>query len=498
VPPVYRVYVNSNQLFEPDVLKISISRQRSDIFNRLSVGAAQIELMAESGLYVIRAGTNTTTLYTRASQQIFTRAPSLLNTRIAKPDGLAINQNVVIQAAEGSSLYTIFTGFVESFDFDAALNAGRRINLKCGDIASRLQNPIQTSFQYLVSQETVFRDILQTAGISSSQYVLDSFPDAIVFSYADQLTAGEALAVEQQAGAHYIYVDGAGRINIKNRNYDNVSATAVASFASLYGMKMSVSDAEVVNECKVKILPRRILFDIASVAALADPVFVTGNGSASVTVEYIDSTTQESGAPVYSLAPIVAGDYFISSSPDVTGADLSSQCLLTITPFARSANVTLVNSGTQNAFLASLTLYGSPASRYPEVQVSVPSSASQVTYRKRLQEIQADSLQTSARGRNLAEYVIFRYADPIPEIEIQIKNQWPFVVSAELGNHVWLSNSLLNVSSSFHIDEVEHTIDFSAGIEHTLSARMKLIPIKGWFTLDSSTLGRLDINRLGF
>lgn len=466
--PTYQVWVNSAQLPDADVLKIGISRQRSDIFDRLSVGEAQIEVMAQTGRYSVGS------------------------------DRVIINQPVNIRAVDGTSVYNLFTGFVEGYDLDPAINANRRMTIKCGDIAGRLRNVIQTSLQYLVTQQAVFENVFAAAGISSAQYVLDGFPDAVVFSYADQVTAGDALANVQTSGAHYLYVDGAGRINAVNRNFDNVSTTAIASLSAVYGMALSTSDETVVNECNVRIAPRRIVFDVQTVGYLTDYVFIGGTSSATVTVEFTDPVTQERGVPVYALQPISASDYYISANPDLTGASLASQCVITVNQFARSANITVVNSGTSNAYLVQLTLRGTPATQGPEVKTTIPNSASQVTYQKRSQEFQADLLQTTARGANLAEYVIFRYAEPLNDLTVQVKNEWPYPYTLDINNHVWVQNSLLNVASSFVIKSVEHTIDFDAGAEHTLSMSLETRTIKGWFTLDSSTLGRLDINRLGF
>lgn len=465
--PTYQVWVNSAQIPDPDVLKIGLTRERSDIFNRLSVGQCQVELAAQTGRYTIGA------------------------------NKLAINNFVQVFAIDGSSNYTMFTGFVEGFDLNPSLSAQQRMTLKCSDIANRLKNVIQTSLQYSVTQETVFREILNAAGLSSTQYVLGQIPGTVVFAYSDQLSAGEALSQVQGAGAHYIFVDGAGRINVINRNFDNVSATAVASFSAIYDASFRVSDENIINEMSVRITPRRIIFDTQTVGYLTDFVFIAGTGSSNLTIEFTDSQTQERGVPVYELLNVNSGDYIISASPDGTGADLSSQCVLTVNHFAKSANITIVNSGTQNAYLTQLTLRGYPASKANEIKATLPNSASQVSYQKRTQEIQADILQTSAKANGLAAYVLFKYSEPGEELSIQIKNEFPHNISLDINNHVWFQNSLMNVASSFIIKSVEHVIDFDSGLEHTTTLGLETYKIKGWFTLDSSTLGRLNINRLG-
>lgn len=466
--PIYQVWVNSSQLPNEDVTRISFTRARSDIFNRLSVGAAQIELVASTGKYTV------------GSERVF------------------INQPVNIRAVDGSSVYNLFTGYVEGYDIDPSLDSGQKLNLRCGDIVSKLRNTIQTSLQYLVTQQAVFANVLAASGLTSSQYVMATFPDTVVFAYMDQITAGEAIFQTQQSGAHYSYVDGYGRLNIVDRNFDNSSVAAIASFSSFFGLTLKVDDTSIINECTVRAKPRKIVFDVQTVGYITDPLFVGGNSSGGVNLEFVDPVSQERGVPVFALSSVQSTDYYISANPDLSGADLSSQCVLTVDPFARSARITLVNSGTSNVYLVNLTLRGSPATQAPEIHAITVNSPSQVLYQKRTQEVQADLLQTFSRIKNLSEYVVFKNSEISFDIELQIKNRWPFVCSLEINDHVWAQNSLLNVGSSFIIKEMDHSIAFDAGTEHVVSYTLESRLVKDWFTLDSSALGRLDINKLGF
>lgn len=463
----YELWVNSAQLPNAAVESVNFERERSDIFNRLSSGECSFVLDASKGDFT------TGTL------------------------ALRINQPVNFRAVDGSSVYNLFTGFVEQFQLNPAVGEQKMV-VNCGDISARLRRIIQTSLQVYVDQATVFNNILQAAQFSSSQYIIGSMPEAVAFAFQDQISAGDAINEIQKAGASFVFVDGSGRLNIANRNFDVLSSTAIYSLASFLELTLARKVGDIVNDCTVRVTPRASGLAISTVGGFYDSLFVAGLSSASVTIEFVDGNTNESGAPVFSVNdPVANVDFKLTEGPGGIGPDVSSQCTLQITTFARSAVISVFNNGTRNAYLHGLTLFGNPASKLPDVVQNQKDQASINSYQVAAMDIKADILQTPDYARGLSSYILFSSASPSDELTVTIKNKMPQILETEINQHVFISNSLLGVNSSFVVKSVSHEISFDAGVEHFLTLGLGLRPSKNFFILDSSVQGRLTINRLG-
>lgn len=463
----YQVWINSLQISNLAVESIKINRRRSDLFDRLNVGECDILVDGSRGAFT--TGGN----------------------------AIKLNHPVNVLAVDGTSSYNLFNGFVEKFSMNPQVGEQRMV-VSCGDIAGRLRQTIQTSLQVYVNQETVFRSILAAANVASTQYVMGSFPEVVAFAYQDQVSAGDAINEVQQAGASYVFVDGAGRINFANRNFDVVSSAAISSFASFFELSYSQKVDNLVNDCTVRVTPRLSGPLVSTVAVFDDSLFIAGVSSTQMTLESIDGTTSEDGAPIFSVStPVNRVNYFLTEGPNGIGPDLSSQCVITITPFARSVSISISNNGTRNAYLSGLTLFGAPASKGSDIIRNLKDQASINSFQNTPLELQANILQTPDYADGLASYVLYKNAQPTGKLEVSIKNKTPSLFELELNKHMFISNSLMGINSSFVISSLEHSIVFDGGTEHTLSMDLELRPLKRFFVLDSSVQGRLDIDILG-
>lgn len=412
---------------------------------------------------------------------------------------MEVNHVVTIKAVDGSSVFNLFSGYLDEWAFNPAVRDLRKIAISASDVANRLRPVISTSLSVAPTHSAMIREIMSAAGIDPLQYRVDQINDIAAYGFVDQISAGEALSQIQQNGAEVYYVDGAGRLNIKSRHFDVQSSTAVGSYSVGFQMVVGLGTNEVINKAEVRTVPRKIFPDISTVAWLTEGVFVPASTTKQFILDYIDYITAESGVPVFKMQPQVKGvDYRAFSDPEGAGGDLTSQFNVVASLNATSAAFTVSNNGTANGYLVICQLMGQPVTKQPELVKTVVDDASLAKYQERYVSVQADMLMTDNRAENLAEFLIVNYAEPKHQITFALKNEWPAVYKHELLDRVYIQNDLTAINSSFYIRELEHTLTMQGGVEHTMQMKLELAPTKNWFTLDSEFLGRLDFNRLGF
>lgn len=456
---------------DADVEQISISRQASNINARLTTGQARIQLDNSRGQYT------------------------------GNPSAIRINDIVGVWALSGSSVYGLYSGYADRFDVSPALHDGRKLTVQAADIASRLRPVISTSLYVNPTQSTVFQAILSAASIPADRYVLDQHNELLQFAYLDQVTAGDAIAEVQQNGAQYIYVDGRGRLQIKNRNFDVPSLSGFGPYSQIFALSQSLDDQSVVNRVQVTTTPRDTLINLSTVGWISDPVFIAAAGSVDFIIDFIDPITNERGAPVQNIQSMVSGtDFYFSANVDGGGTNQTACLSLQVTPNATSARIQAANvgSGANNGYLTICQVKGYAVSRQPDLTQTVRDDASIAIYQERFQSVTASMLGTKNRAMDLGEFLLVTGSTPKAQTTLSLKNEFPDVVQVDLLARLAITNSTMAIGSSFIVQGIEHSLSFDGGTEHTLTLDCELALIKDYFVLDSNVLGHLDINKLGF
>lgn len=417
------------------------------------------------------------------------------------PEGtrLEVNDVFTIKAVDGSSVFNLFSGYLDEWAFNPAVRDLRKIAISASDVANRLRPVISTSLSVAPTHSTMIQEIMSAAGISPLQFRVDQINDIAAYGFVDQMSAGEALSQIQQNGAEVYYVDGAGRLNIRSRHFDVQSTAAVGSYSVGFQMVVGLGTNEVINKAEVRTVPRQIFPDVSTVAWLTEGVFVPASTTKQFILDYIDYITAESGVPVFKMQPQIKGqDIRAFTDPEGAGGDITSQFNVVASLNATSAAFTVSNDGSSNGYLVICQLMGQPVTKQPELVKIVVDDASLAKYQERYVSVQADLLMSDNRAQNLAEFLLVNHAEPKHQITFALKNEWPAVYKHELLDRVYIQNDLTAINSSFYIRELEHTLTMQGGVEHTVQMKLEIAPTKNWFTLDSEFLGRLDFNRLGF
>ena len=84
--------------------------------------------------------------------------------------------------------------------------------------------------------------------------------------------------------------------------------------------------------------------------------------------------------------------------------------------------------------------------------------------------IEQNLVQDPAFNNDLAKYLL---RPPEPEVRFAKKNWYPDIYLWDLFQHASLVESNTGISSLWLIEEAEHTIDLSRGLQHTFTARVR-------------------------
>lgn len=473
---------------------------------RLPTSMAAFIMLMNNSAGVSYSGNGSAGLFVARAQVYDGIAPFAYQPTIGapiRPSGAEININDVVGvwALSGSSVFGLYSGYVDRWDAAPALKDGRKLTVQAADIASRLRPVISTSLMINPTQSAVYQAILSAANIPADRYVLDQHNELLQFAFLDQITAGDAIADVQQNGAQFIYVDGRGRMQIKNRNFDVPSVAGFGPYSQVFALSQSLDDSNVINQIQVTTTPREPLLSLNTVGWISDPVFIAAAGSVDFLIDFVDPLTNERGAPVKNIQSMMAGVDFIFTANVDGGGTVQTACLsLQMTPNATSARIQAANvgSGANNGYLTTCQLKGYAVSAQPDLSLTVTDAASVAKYQPRFLSITAEMLGTKNRASDLGEFMLVTGSTPRALTTLGLMNEFPDVIQIDLLSRIGIMNSAMQIGSSFIAMGIDHTIVFDAGPQHTLSIDCELAPLKNYFVLDSNILGHLDLNRLGF
>lgn len=472
--PTYEIlagFVSTSNGLVPasDVLEISTTRKLSDFLNRMEIGQCQVLLDNSRGQYT--SGSN------RAR----------------------INHPVTVRAVYPGSTYNLFVGTIEVVQATPSFEQGATVMLSAADVARNLRKPISTPFIEGTISASLASIVTSLAAINANSVVIDpAMRDPVPFAYYSYAPSGDAAASLQTSFLSYMHVNRDGQLELTDRNFD-VNTPVVASLSAFYDFQLNEDLASIINRADIVTAPRRKSVDVATVAWIDNAIFIVTGETKSFRLDYVDPETEEGDTPVTNIqdvAPYV--DYYFNTSVDQSGTDLTSGCTVTVSAGALSAQVTIVNSSGSNGYLAAFSLKGQAYSRAPSTTATAVNTTSVNSYGEVPFALESELLASGDYAAGLASYLVSRYGEPSPSPTFALKNEYPTILDLDLLDRVRLTNSTLNVNSTFLLKSIEHQIRIGAGVEHMVTYETFPDFSKVFFIVSNSSFGRLNINRLGY
>jgi hypothetical protein len=453
----------------------SLTRALADFDNGLSVGRATVVL------------------------DNYERKFSPANSASPYHDHLHPGKAARLSATYGGSAYTLFTGVVDGFRFNPAPGQATA-TAEFSDRIKQLQfRDVKLPLRANTVTSSLFTEILSASGVDSAGRVVDAMTDTVPYAFYDGVKPLFALDEVARFGFSKLFVDTAGRVNVKARSwlYD---AAAVGSYASFLGFELAHDDALISNVVRVAGTPRRLATTTQTVGWLQTIPSIVASSWLSFFLDYVDPDTLEAPTPATSMVTLVASqDYYTNTASNETGTDRTATTSVAVAFFATTAVASLFNGSGDTVYLTRFQLRGSAIQRRPTVTYETVVASSVDVYGRRELTVESDFIDAVGYARDYADALITDRVVPTDGVTVSLKNQWPDTLANDLGAVIHLVESNTAVGSLFLIQEVSHDVTLERGLEHVVTYRGHVAKTQNFLILDDNPRGTLDsVYRLAF
>ena len=453
---------------DEDVLQVQISRQVASVFNRLQIGELVVLLSNVTDNYSPEGGGT-------------------------MPISLNDNLTIIAKTSVGS-FYSLGVGTVKKVKVDPAL-AKHTVLLDCHDVLKELRKDIRTGLQVDIRPNSLMDIVLDTAGIRSILREIDpNMKDFVDFAALDNIPGGDAVDQILKSGAHFAHVTGRGKVRVSDRNFD-FQATAVASVDEMFGLSYALDLDGIINDAQIVSEPRKLNTDTRTVTFITDPIFIPSSKTISLVLEYLDPDTLETATPVNSIVtPVASEDYLLLEVTSLT--NITSDARVVVLPFATTAIVEITNlNASLDGVLVKMQLRGQAIQRQPIFTAVTQIGSSQDEFGRQQFRIENNLVTNPLIAADYSRFLALRYHNPLSQIVLARKKEYPDVISTDLLDHIHVVNTPTGVGSSFTIMGIQHTISWASGREHIVKYDLEQFVEKKFLILDKDPEGKLDLAR---
>jgi hypothetical protein len=277
-------------------------------------------------------------------------SPDHVNCRAGFKEGIRVRYS---QVAAGEKII-LHVGTLDSIVPDPD-ELGGSLSVRCTsvDYMDDLARASSSGLAILqnVRDDQIFSAVI--AGIPRQPDAIQTFPGPDTFTVAlDKVeSATRRISILQDvalSSLSFVYVQGSTLV-YEPRNVRAATSTAVDTFTSrLFGLELERARANRLNRVEVTAHPRKV--DASPTTALwqlptGNQIFLASNTSIVVWTPYTDPITQQAIGGLNVQNPVAGTDYAFNSQANGLGLNLTGNLTVTVTPFASTAKLTIVNNG---------------------------------------------------------------------------------------------------------------------------------------------------------
>jgi len=390
----------------------------------------------------------------------------------------------------GAEQIQMFIGLSEGVPVIDEKNKTVRFHLL--DFIKALQGTKLNESIITVTQRTdqVISTVLQAAGLSTSQFSLDTGSVVIPFAYFPKDSdVGKILKDITQAELGGLYMDENGLIRFENR-INWASHTNVWEFTEDNVIDMSSPDAtKVINSVEIK-SDARSLQDLQKVYISGGALkFTDGSNTLAVgeTKEaFVDFKDEDSNdLPVTGVVTPTSGTINTSGFDGNTAEDGSGTSvtltLASISKFSTAVKLSFTNAGTKTAYVSRLELWGYPAPITNRVYALVEDSTSIDQYEVQRVSIENNYIQDDSAANSIGAIIINERKQIGAERTMVIKG----VPQLQVGDRVSYSSPSIN--ETYYVNKISGILNLSDGFKQTIDVGKRTI--QKFFTIGVSTIG---------
>lgn len=308
--------------------------------------------------------------------------------------------------------------------------ASRQVQLQAKDYVDFFYKRYLDEESMFTGQRTdqVYETLLQSMGLSTSQYVLDIGLNTIDFGLFERNTQYSKIFHDlAEAENGQFYQDEQGIFRFENRNHGNNAPHNQVQRIVLTGQVIDaqapdedkiVNVVEVIGQYREK-TPNQIVF------SLSLPIELPAGQNVEIFTDFIEPILELS-TPQYWEA---------NTSEDGTGTDIkASVSLHNYDVFANAAKLTFTNNSGSNGYLTGLTLYGRQAVKVADINFRQQDDSSLTAYEEHVLRIENPYIQNPTWAQSYALMILQDYSEPnslqkitiraIPELQIGDLVSW--------------------------------------------------------------------------
>ena len=408
--------------------------------------------------------------------------------------GLSIGRRVQLSATYGGSSFNLYSGRIKSLATRPVLGERTTVIEALSDIDRMDKTDIDTGIFKNIVASSLYTEIMSRSSVTSFTADADIFDNVSFAWYNDRSTAA-ALNQLIQSGYYQFFANGAGTMTLKSRYFGTFGTSVDTIDQQAFDLNYSLSDDGVVNRAHSHAIPRIQASDVTTIAYLPAPVSIPASGHVGFFVSFLDPRDRSS-VPVGSIVALVSSqDYYAAQNSDGTGTNFTSALSLNTAVFGASLVCSIFSANSAEVFLSRFQVRGYPILAGTELAVKIDDSSSQNAYGLRETNFDENLLTNYGYLRDLATSIVGDRKEPRDKFDVHMINEFPGLLSYEVGDTLSLVNSLTGVNSQWTIRGMQHEISLTRGLEHSVKFQLDRFSPRPWLVLDHPTYGKLDSGR---
>lgn len=418
------------------------------------------------------------------------------NTNSALDGFLLPRRPIRVHLGFGTEVIPIFVGITEKRpEIDERAKTAR---FHCIDFLQSIMNiPLdeELMFQDMRTDE-VISEILQTAGLATSQFDLDTGGVIIPFAFFRKGSkVGDALKEIAEAELGNLSMDENGVIVFQNRTNwaDNSSSW---TFDKENTLERRNAGGEVINVVEVYSNARQVqakqkLWESDGVVRFDDRTDAIGPGETKTVIidfkdEYGELPVTSADDPDY-IDSATTSLYATNEKRDGTGQTLDGDLSLDSTDlFSTAMKLTFSNSGSLPIYLTRLEIHATPAKVAQEIYVREQDDTSVGTmegYEEHVHKIENDYIQDDVAATSIAKIILADRAEDDDQMILIVKG----VPQLQIGDVVTYDDE--NATDDYFVTGINGIFN-SSGFRQVLRVSKRVI--NSYFRIEISSLGGSD------
>ena len=439
-------------------------------------------------------------------------SPAHTNCRAGWTFGVPVRLVATYSAVE----YPLWRGRVRTINPLAGKFRTRRVAVTAQDCMGEMAEAIlrEITPQLNKSETSLISTIVAAVPTDAQPHATSLDNPVDVFPYAldnagDGASALALLNDTVTSAFGYLYPLNDGTLRYTNRRtWQATSTSGTLGETEMTELEVPSSRENVYNKVRVTAHPKRVTEEANVVLWRADTIVsVPAGESQTIWATYADPDNPQKLSGGANINPAVAGsNYSVNSSPSGLGTNLSASVAVTVTGFASTAKIEIVNSSGVTAYFAGtdsqphLTVVGRGV--YDNAPITRESYTA-TTYADRTFDFDLPYQDDANIAQDIADYIKLQYlttARKATSVTIAANNSNTLMLKAlqrEIGQRETLTETMTGLTSV-----QQHIVGIALEIKapNILTCRWTLAPAltQQFFTLNSSTLAPAGTHTLGY